>query len=246
MFQVKVTVKPINLSKVQHQRAWASVELSSEEDTCSSHQHPGKPGSSLGNPAAALHPNALNPAGSLNLQQISFLNSRISGANNQHVVNENKDSGMQLNLNTTPEKQIKELYWKLPDFQTDTDSATKSFLATKLSDLTDMAEKLKARLAQNSNAPEPVNKSTRFSPHLDSENIRGQRVDSFGDVEPNQNRQSERNHAWQSGNSTTFLNYARNFDEGEKSVTQFGSFATNQASFNPQVTLWFAFYYKKS
>lgn len=234
---MKVTVKPINVTELQHQRVWTNLESSSDEDTCSSHQHPGKSGSPLGKPATVSHPDALNLVGSLNLQQISGLNSRISGASKHHFVNESKDSGIQPNETSKPEQHVTEMYWKLPEVKTDTDSATKSFLATKLSDLTDMAEKLKARLAQNTNAPEPANNSTRFSSNVDLENGREQRVDSFGDAEPSQNIQLERSHAWQSGNSTSFLNYTKNINEPEKSVTKFGSFDTNKASsLYPQVT----------
>jgi hypothetical protein len=106
--------------------------MSSDEETCSSHRNQVPVGKEPTVKSGSAPAETFAPS--------------FSPAKDQPV--KDQDSGYK-SKNSEPKKE-KKLYWNPPDIQIEDDSATKSFLASKLSDLTNMADKLKARLNQNS------------------------------------------------------------------------------------------------
>ena len=151
-FQVKLTVKPVNLREVHSRRNWTNLEMSSDEETCSSHRNLAQVGK--------------EPTGRSGSASPKVFPQSFSPEKDQPV--KDQDSGYK-SKHSEPEKE-KEVYWNPPEIQIDNDTATKSFLASKLTDLTSMADKLKARLNQNSQ-PEPEKDKNSSGSNFASQNI---------------------------------------------------------------------------
>ena len=159
-------MKPINLNEIQEQnkRNWTSLDLSSDEETCSSHRNP-----------------VLTGKDRLSNHQNPSLTGNDS-EQNVHITKTLENLGKKVAEAAQHENVPKEreCYWKLPDVEPECDTATKSFLASKLSDLTDLAEKLKAKLNQNAtpkdisgqfkNSNSQVQNNQSFKSHLNNEN----------------------------------------------------------------------------
>ena len=145
-------MKPINLNEIQEQnkRNWTSLDLSSDEETCSSHR----------NPVLTGKDRLSNPQNAALTEEDSVQN--VHTAETLGNVGKKVVETAQLENVARPVPKERECYWKLPDVEPECDTATRSFLASKLSDLTDLAEKLKARLNQNA-APKDISSQVQSS-----------------------------------------------------------------------------------